>query len=262
MSVKTESEKTFEQYLGGQNLMWARFPDTQEKHPDYKVEHGRLTCLFEIKEFEDPKNKPVGGFSPCPPIKEKITQARKQFKRYREKCCVLVLWNSKSIYRSVLPDVVASAAFGKYVDADASSVANLRADPPSYQFLGSAELNPTQNTTISAIVILSPYRLNHLWLEMWQILYAKQQQGEEITPWLQFDVLQKLSSEKASTFSYEGTVRTVVLENPYARIRFPTDLFIGPFDQRWRMQSGRLTLSFMGSELEKLKQSGVPFIYL
>ena len=262
MSEKTESEKTFERYLESQNLAWDKCADSQKKHPDYKVEHCGLTCLFEIKEFEDPARRPVGGFSPCPAIQEKLTQARKQFKEYRNQCCVLVLWNSKSIYRSVLSDVVASAAFGKYVDTDASSGANLRADPPSYQFSGPAELNPTQNTTISAIVILSPYRLNHLWLEMWQILYAKQQQGEEITPWLQFEVLQKLSSEKTPTFSYEGTVRTVVLENPYARIRFPTDLFIGPFDQRWGMQSGRLTLTFMGSELEKLKQSGVPFVYL
>ncbi|MBZ5700451.1 MAG: hypothetical protein LAN84_01240 [Acidobacteriia bacterium] len=262
MSVETESEKTFERYLDSQNLAWTRFPDIRQKHPDYKVEHGQLTCVFEIKEFEDPAIKPVGGFSPCPAIQEKITQARKQFKGYREKCCVLVLWNSKSIYRSVLPDVVASAAFGQYVVTDANSAANLRADPPKYQFSGPAELSPTHNTTISAIAILSPYRLNHLWLETWRILYAKHQRGEEITPWLQFEVLEQLSTEQAPTFSYEGTIRTVVVENPYARIPFPTDLFAGPFDQRWRMQSGWLSLAFMGSELTKLKQSSVPFIYL
>jgi hypothetical protein len=262
MLVETESEKTFERYLESQNLEWARFPDSQEKHPDYKVEHRELTCLFKIKEFEHPARRPVGGFSPCPAIQEKLTQARKQFKEYRNQCCVLVLWNSKSIYRSVMPDVVASAAFGKYVHIDTDSTGNLRADPPRYRFSGPAELSPTQNTTFSAIVILGPYRLNHLWLEMWEILAAKQRQGEEITPWVQFGVLEQLSAEKKPRFSYEGTIRTIVLENPYARIAFPSDLFVGPFDQKWRFESGHLRLAFLGAELQRLNGTGVPFIFL
>jgi hypothetical protein len=174
----------------------------------------------------------------------------------------LVLWNSKSIYRSVLLDAVASAAFGEYVYLDATASGNLRAEPPRYQFSGSAELTPKHNTTIGAIAILNPYRLNHLWLEMWRELDAKRQRGGEITPWDQFEILQRLSSDHPATYSYDGTIRTVVLENPYARIAFPQDLFAGPFDQRWRMQSGWFSLAFVGAELADLKRSGVPFIYL
>jgi hypothetical protein len=61
---------------------------------------------------------------------------------------------------------------------------------------------------------------------------------------------------------YQGTIRTVVLENPYARMPFPPDLFMGPFDQRWHQESGHFRVCFMGSELMRLKQSGVPFAYL
>ncbi len=73
----TESEQVFERYLEGQNLVWTRFPTAKGRHPDYKVEHGHSTCLFEVKEFGDPAIKPTGGFSACPAIREKISQARK-----------------------------------------------------------------------------------------------------------------------------------------------------------------------------------------
>lgn len=173
-----------------------------------------------------------------------------------------MLWNSKSIYRSVLLDAVGAAAFGEYVRVAPETFQNLRAEPPRYEFFGSAELTPKHNTTISAIVILNPYRLNHLWLEMWRELDAKRQRGDEIKPWDQFEILQRLSADHPVTYSYEGTIRTIVLENPYAKIAFPPDLFAGPFDQRWRMQSGWFSLSFMGTKLEELKRNGVPFSYL
>ena len=44
---------------------------------------------------------------------------------------------------------------------DRLATANLRSEPQSDQFLGSAELTPAHNTTISAIAILNPFRLNH-----------------------------------------------------------------------------------------------------
>jgi hypothetical protein len=172
MSEATESEKTFEYYLDSQKLAWDRVPETQQKEPDYRVEHNGEPCLFEVKEFSDPATKPIGSFSVCPAIQEKFTQARKQFKKYRNCCCAVVLWNSKSIYRTLLLDTVASAAFGKYVTVDAGSATDLRADPPRFQYSGPAELSENENTTISAIVILGPYNLKHLWLEMWHILRA------------------------------------------------------------------------------------------
>jgi len=262
MSVRTESEQIFERYLDGQDIAWTRVADSGQKRPDYKVERSDVTCFFEIKEFADPAVKPSGGFSPCPAIQEKILQARKQFKGYRQHCCALVLWNSKSIYRSLFVDVVASAAFGKFVDCKAQSEGRLRTEPLTYRFSGARELSPFQNTTISAIVILGRFQLNHLWIRMWEILAKKEQSGEEITPWVQFSVLEQLSAEQEATFSYEGTIRALILENPYARVPFPGDLLAGPFDQRWRMAEGVFQLAAMGSELNQLRASGVPFVFL
>ncbi len=177
MSVRTESEEIFERYLDGQSIAWARVADSQQKRPDYKVERKDVTCFFEVKEFKDPAVKPSGGFSPCPAIQEKILQARKQFRGYRQHCCALVLWNSKSIYRSLFVDVVASAAFGKFVDCKAQAGGRMQTDPLTYRFSGPRELSPFQNTTISAIVILGRFQLNHLWLRTWQILAEKNERA-------------------------------------------------------------------------------------
>jgi hypothetical protein len=97
---------------------------------------------------------------------------------------------------------------------------------------------------------------------VWRELEAKAQRGEEISISDQFDLLQKLSPEGKATYSYEGTVRAVVLENPNARIPLPSALFRGRFDQRWRFKSDWLSLDFIGSELERLREDGVPFIFV
>jgi hypothetical protein len=257
---KNESEGAFEQYLEPQGLNWARIPTSDHKQPDYRIEHNGIVCVFEVKEFDDPDPKPSGGHSPCPPIREKIHAAAKQFRTYKDCCCALVLWNT-NFYRTVLPQTVLSAAFGEYIRENR---APLGAEPSRYRFSGAAELRPDCNTRISAIVVLGPYRLNHLWLEVWRRLDAKRQRQEAVKTSDQFSLLHELSPDGTSNYSYDGTIRTIVLENPYARVPFPHDLFVGEFDQRWRMnkETGWFGLAFMGSELERLKGDGVPFIYL
>jgi hypothetical protein len=255
VSVKTQSEAVFEQYLESQNLQWARIPESNQRQPDYKTAHGPTTCIFEVKEFDDPETKPSDAFSPCPPIKRKIQDARPQFKHYKNNCCALVLWN----YPSIIPEIVLSAAFGEKVFENRSA---LGAKPTIFHFSGRSELRSDCNTRFSAIVVLASYRLNHLWLESWRRLSAKKEKGEGINSFDQIFLLQQVASEGVTGCSYEGTIRAVVLENPYARIAFPPDLFVGPFDQHWHMESGCFQPYFMGSELRRLKSEGVPFIYL
>ncbi len=115
-----------------------------------------MTCVFEVKEFDDPAARSSGGFSPCPPIREKIHTAAKPFKNYKSDCCALIFWNT-NFYRNVKPPVVLSTAFGEYVRENRSP---LGAEPSSYHFSGRAELRPDCNTRFSAIVVLAPYRLN------------------------------------------------------------------------------------------------------
>jgi hypothetical protein len=83
-------------------------------------------------------------------------------------------------------------------------------------------------------VILAPYQLNHVRLEVWRRLDAKRQRGEAIQTSDQFDLFAQVESEGVMGNSYEGTIRT---------------------------ESGCFRLAFIGAELQRLKSEGVPFIY-
>jgi hypothetical protein len=261
MSVQTESEKVFERYLQEHNLVWSRIPTSNRPQADYKVQYSNTACLVEVKEFNHPTSIPSGPFTPLGPIRNKIRKTVRKFRGYNH-CCTVVLWNSKNIFRSLLLEAVASAAFGDRIRRATGSAFGLDADPASYQFSHEPLLTPKRHNTISAIIILTRYQLNHQWLETWRLLNAKKQRGEQIAASDQFDILQSLSSESPLTYSYEGTIRAIVLENPHARVPLPVGLFAGPFDQRWGMEADWFSLAFMGSELAHLKHNGVPFIYL
>ncbi len=110
-------EHLFERYLTERGLSFSYEQKTEGKikRPDYQVlvDGGFLWC--EVKELVAPAVKPTAGFSPCPPIKEKINGARRQFREFGTDCCVLVLHSCVSIYRGTgIPEVL-SAAFGKYL---------------------------------------------------------------------------------------------------------------------------------------------------
>jgi hypothetical protein len=96
---------------------------------------------------------------------------------------------------------------------------------------------------------------------MSRVLENKQREGVQITSWLQFEILGQLPMPDPR-YSFAGTIRTIVVENPFARVPFPGGLLTGPFDQRWRMEAGWLTLVSLGTELVKLRADGVPFVYL
>ena len=48
--------------------------------------------------------------------------------------------------------------------------------------------------------------------------------------------------------------RIVVIENPFARVAFPQDLFNGPFDEHWKIPNGRCKRVFARSKLKELEE--------
>ena len=264
MPTATESETVFEQYLERQKLRWTRVPEAESPRPDYAVRYEGGECLFEVKEFDDPATEPIGGFDPRSAVREKIHQARKKFGEYKDHPCAVVLWNSKSVLRDLSLRAVLSAAFGRYVELGDSFQGDVGDEPLTYALNGGeAALGPNSNTTVSAIIILSHYQLDQVRVEAWHRLSDKKQRGEPIRPFDQDDLTQQVANALVGArYLYQGAIRTLVLENPYARMPFPPDLFLGPFDQRWHQESGRFRPCFMGSELTRLKQRGVPFVYL
>ena len=262
MSVRTESENEFERYLDGQGIAWSRVPETDQRQPDYSVQQDGTTCVFEVKEFDDPRNPPVDGFDPCPPVREKIHCSRRKFGEYKSHPCAVVLWSSKSIFRDLGLGAVLSAAFGRYIDLGGSFDCD-RAKPLRFKLHGGeAALTQWANTTISAIIILTRYQLDRLRLKVSQELDAMRARGERVGPDAEDQVLSRLSRDHPADRSYDGTVRAIVVHNPHARVAFPSGLFNGPFDQQWSEVAGFFTVDFMGSELSRLRQDGCPFVLL
>jgi hypothetical protein len=182
MVTKTHSEALFEAYLDARGTSWEHEPAVPDKakRPDYRLQHGGRSLWFEVKEFDDPAVRPMGGFSPVPAIREKIEQARKQFKEYKNDCCGLVLHNCKSIYRSTQLEAVLSAAFGEYFRQEPRLDSRLADEPFRFWFYGSSKLSAGQNTSISAITILQHYQVDEQWVSIWNELQDRQARGEKL----------------------------------------------------------------------------------
>ena len=262
VSGKTESEHLFERYLDSRGLRWAYEAHAGRKQPDYLIRLGPETCICEVKEFDDPDPKPTGGFSACPPIREKINRAARQFREYKHRPCGLVLFNSRSIYRSLDPTTVLSAALGQDFQEEPGTGGTIRPEPSSFRFFGSAKLTKGQNTTISAIIVLAHYELNDLLIEVWRRLYAKQEREGKVAPTDYFDLQTELGQDRPQALRYVGTIRVIAFHNPHARIPFPTNVFTGSFDQQWGLVDGCYRPIWLGSELGRLYNEGVPFVYL
>ena len=89
---------------------------------------------------------------------------------------------------------------------------------------------------------------------------------EEVGPFAyaeEFELMKDLENK----IEFDNSVRALILENPYARIRFPDGLFPGRLDQRWGIKdsSGWYTLLSMGTELERLlapRSRPVPYLIM
>jgi hypothetical protein len=267
MSAKTHSESLFEEYLGSLPVEFRFEPEVagRAKRPDYRVEMDREPIWFEVKELDDPETVPAGSYDPTEPYEEKIDRARKKFKEFKDECCVLVLHGCKSIFRRPMIPEIVSAAFGEKVTLEPSCGQTVVDEPLRFKFGGKAKLRADVNTTISAIVILQHFELESRWIEAFYRVRARMDRGEEVGPFAyaeEFDLMKDLENR----IEFGGSVRAVILENPYARIRYPDGPFLGRLDQRWGIKDslGWYTLVSMGSELEQLRGRGkaVPYMLI
>ena len=260
----THSEMLFERYLQERGIPYEREPVTpgKRKRPDYCVNSNGKSFRFEVKEFGEAQRTAPGSYDPLPPIREKIEDARKQFKEYKSDCCAVVLHACKSPFRSFHPPFVMSAAFGDRVNIEQGSGAILPDRPLRIRFRGKATLQNDLNTTISALIILQHFQVEERFVEVFAELAKRQKRGEEIGP-LDHAWLLQTGIGWSTRILHENSVRLIILENPYARIRFPSWLLNGPLDQRWGTKSWShlYTIRRIGSGLRDLRRRKIPVPY-
>jgi len=262
MKRQNVSELLFEEYVTEFGLgpvdHEPPFPGTT-KVIDYRLKHKGQTLWFEVKEFADDLGLPGragGSFDPYIGVRSKINKASEKFRDYDGECCTLVLFNERANLVDICtPRIVLGAMLG---NVGFSIPINLEtgeeAGPITNVFTtGGKLLHPhikkPQNTTISAIIALERFPIGR---KEFQMSVAQTELVEERR--LSWEEL--LGRLEAEHIAYERRVlRTIVYENPHAANPLPSDIFTGPFDERWGQAGDFIAPIYTGTDLAKLRQA-------
>jgi hypothetical protein len=249
--VRTTSELLFEEYLKLNRVDFDYEPEIpgSSQRPDFRLGPAERVAFVEVKEFAPSRTPPIasfGFFDPYPPIREKINSAARKFRYLKNFPCSLLLCNvGGQLIMLDAPDIVMGSMLGDLgLQFRINVTTGGAAEEPEPTFLGRGKMrdykrNQPQNTTIGAILVLERFELGvkQFAVDEHQLEIEK---GRPLTD-VEFQDLLRGASRTVLRVKYH--------ENPYARVRFPSDHFRGPFDEHWTWKEGVLERSFVGSEL-------------
>lgn len=263
--LKNESEKIFEQYLdrNGFQDKWTYEPSIsgKRKKPDYLLNWKGEEFFFEVKELRKKPNEPTtrtAYIDPYSSLRSEIHEVRKQFKEYKEYSCSLVVFNVDDRQARLDPLTVFGAMLGNLglkMDYDPNKGEAVAGSERNAFLDGGKMINDKrvqpQNTTISAIVVLEEFLDN--------IEVEKAMQEEMKKQGRKFAVAEKLDMRMKLYESHHvrRAPRIVIMDNPFARMALPINLFNGSFDERWRWRedlNGKVERVFVGSKLKELEE--------
>jgi hypothetical protein len=244
---KTASETLFEAYLTANgHTDWTheqRIPG-KPTTPDYQLLLRGTKSFFEVKEFaavylQDGQGGPC---YPYGPLRQKINQAARQFKYYKEFPCSLVLADPNgALVGLTTPVVVCGAMFG---DVGWDVPGNTPDAPVRQVFTRGGKMLNSKNTTINAIVCLTPYQVGQRQLEI-ALDRREKQLGRKTRLQEAWEFVHSTKTRKA-----EG-LRVIVFENPFARIPQDRNLFRGCWDERWGKQGSSVRRIYVGRSLRR-----------
>jgi hypothetical protein len=265
----TESENLFEEYLTAHGFgKWDHEVPVEgkKKTPDYLLEHGGSKYIFEVKEFDAPlPGLGPSVYDPYRPIRAKVNEATRQFKEYKEFSCSVVLANPKMSFVqlgdwcAIVGAMLGNVGFRIPVNT-VTGTANPDRIEPAY--LGGGKMidqkpRKPQNTTVSAVIVLGTYPLRRNLIRV-KVKEREAVLGRRVT----FE--EHMAIDEATVDSANmRKVRVVVYDNPYARLPLTQEMFRGPFDERFGIQSGgdSIVRTFIGSERLRvelaLKEHGI-----
>jgi len=265
--AKTVSESLFEEYLCSNGYRdWDYEPKigNQPKRPDYLLRYGGVELLFEVKELREKSPRPHGAvhINPYRSLRSKIEEARVKFRRLKDHCCSLVVYNIDDWEARLDPDLVLAAMLGNFgfsMDFDASA-GRLVPGTERNTFLDGGKMiryktGDPQNTTISAIVVLEGYRVPDFEFDnavRQEILRRERSIQETLSGDERLEV--RFDMYSIHPLRTREAPRVRVVENPVARIPFPEGLFHGELDEHWQLSSC-LERTFAGDLLQDIEQA-------
>jgi len=267
MRSKTISEQLFEAYLTASRLTDFQFEPPQNgtlKQPDYSLNILNAKILFEVKQFDQTAadfNLVGGAYDPYRRVREKIESARKKFKDLDGFCCCLVLYNNDKplvelgwqyVYGAMLGNLGFSIPVNTETGiADESQTQReCSGGGKMYRYRNGKAIAP-QNQTISAIVVLRRYMVGSKRFEI-AMKRKKNELGRKLESLECWDEIERARGTALDLSLSQ--IRVIVLENPFARIQFPRELFRGPYDERYAGDEGRIVRVFCGNQLATLEE--------
>ena len=257
--AQNDSELLFEEYLtahGYSNWTHEAPVEGKRKKPDYRMDFGDSSLFFEVKEFDGPPPPMVCSYyDPYPPIREKINQAVRQFKEYKDFSCSLVLANPKAAFAQLGDHwVILGAMLGNLGFTVPLEIVPGKKHPSENVFLGGGKMvnhkrQEPQNTTISSVIVLGIYPLRQKTINI-AIKNRQKELGRHTT----FD--EDLEFYEAIPDNPElRRPRVVVYQNPFARIPFRRDVFRGSFDETWGVEGKFIRRVFVGGEVARIESA-------
>jgi hypothetical protein len=261
MTQKNKSERFFEKYLNtnGFKGKWAYEPSIvgKTKKPDYQLDYDGTICFFEVKELTKKDNEPTeqtAWIDPYTSLRTEINDTRKQFKEFKEYSCSLVIFNINDRQARLRPIDVFGAMLGNLgfeILLDTSKGETVKGTKKNAFLNGGKMVNnkskQPQNTTINAIIVLRK-SLNNIELER----AMKEEEKKHVKTFNIVEALEK-RIKLHGHFKIRQVISTVIVENPFARIPLPNNIFNGPFDERWRYKNNRCQRIFAGDTLKELE---------
>ena len=254
MSELTVGEQLFAVYLETEHMQATREYQWSHttKRPDYRYDHATAgPIIIEQKDICLPALMTSGAFDPYAAIRSHIHAARVQFKPFKDYPCVLVLFteNHSPLVDLSTPRVMLGAMYGDlgFKLPYSPALGHFDRSQMTQEFLikrgkmlqpSTREEPRKQNTRIAALVTLHKYDVQHLR----RLKHARKAGGyADIT-------------NGVVDFPPEVRPGVTVWENAYADKRLPQDIFRGPLDQWWTVESDGQQRSYIGPELEQLRE--------
>lgn len=242
------------------------------KRPDFTITWEGEDCLFDLKDrtrppdglvIDDPladardeDDLNIGSVEPPYRwIREQIEQGRRKFKEFKGSPCAIVMFPADGWGHDLCePDFVLGAMYGDFgiVVPRNSATGMFDGDKFHGAFLDNGKMirprwKKPQNTSLSALITLRTVNVGQARLNRYL-----DENYPNVRLWQRPDILSKVDFDIS-----EKHIGVIVWENVFAIVPFPSDLFRGPYDERWGRDGEVIRRVHVGSALADCLARGV-----
>lgn len=252
----TVGEKIFAAYLDsyGIHYEFEKSHAGKEKRPDFTIVHDGAECFFDVKD-RTKLARGAGAHDPHKWFREQIVQGGRKFKEFKGSVCAIVLCPANAWAGDFEdPDIMLGSMYGNFgiVIPFNRKKGTFDGELERWEFLGGGKMirphwKTPQHTTISALVSLRNVPMGQA--RMLAFAREHRRRGGAKYAWLQHDT--GIDIEERHT-------GVTVWENAFAAAKFPADLFLGTYDERWSATEDGMRRTHLGGGVAEFQELWAP----